>query len=802
MNDRVPTGPGGHGNLPAPARSGGVYAPAVESLESDEIDLRDIFMTLRRRRRTILFTLLSIVTAVAAWTWLTTPTWRASTLIRVDEQESGAPIPLLDALTALQGGSQIETEMRILGTRPVAEQVVDELDLNLRVTNPRDVPRESLFADLELGRETVKGRYSIRPLDAGRYRLVSAGDDTPALRLEFSAGERVEIPGGSFVLARGASVGHVEFETLMFQKAVEKLVETTSISRPDREANVLEVAYRTADRVLVYQVPNAVAESFITLRIDDQKTDARSTVSFLEDQVEETRRQLEAAETELQDFREGEQIVALEAEAVSQVQRLATLQTQRVELDAERSALAELIGSVEGGDAPPDYRRLASFPSFFRNSAIASILVKLIEADEERTELLVRVTPSHPDLVGVQTRIDDLEAQLGSIGRNYLAALSDQIAALDAVLTRFGADLERIPEREIQFARLDRQMEMLAELFTLMQTRLKEAEVAEAIDDSSVRIVERAIEPLEPVSPRPARNFVLAVFFGLVLGTIIAFLREYMDRRLHSSDRIEALYGLPTMARIPGLALGNGRAGTGGALVALEDAQSVGAESFRNLRTNVRFVRSGRGANEIVITSPSPGEGKSLTAANLAVTLAQKGRSALLIDADMRRPVQHRQFMVEQSPGLSDCLLADTLLEGVIRPTMLDTLFILPAGGQPPNPAELLDSPQMNRLLEALRGRYDAIILDSPPILAVTDSAVLGPKTDGIILVVRAEKSDKDAIALAIHQMRQVDAEILGVVVNDARAEGLYQSYYREYYGPARSTGLRGLIHRIQGAFS
>jgi Mrp family chromosome partitioning ATPase len=163
-----------------------------------------------------------------------------------------------------------------------------------------------------------------------------------------------------------------------------------------------------------------------------------------------------------------------------------------------------------------------------------------------------------------------------------------------------------------------------------------------------------------------------------------------MDRRLHSSDRIEAIFGLPTMARIPGLALGNGREGRERSLVTLDAASSIGAESFRNLRTNVRFVREGRGASEIVITSPSPGEGKSLTAANLAVALAQQDRSTLLIDADMRRPIQHQKFNVEPSPGLSETLLADELREGAIRSTMLDSLFILPAGRLPPNPAELL----------------------------------------------------------------------------------------------------------------
>ena len=148
-------------------------------------------------------------------------------------------------------------------------------------------------------------------------------------------------------------------------------------------------------------------------------------------------------------------------------------------------------------------------------------------------------------MIAVDNRITQLEEQLGAIGRNYRSSLDDQIASLDAVLARFGSELEQIPEREIQFARLERQTLMLAELYTMLQTRLKEAEVAEAVEDPSVRVVETAILPIEPVSPRPVRNMALAGILGLMLGVGLAFVREYMDTRLHSSDQIEHLYGLP-----------------------------------------------------------------------------------------------------------------------------------------------------------------------------------------------------------------------------------------------------------------
>jgi len=362
------------------------------------------------------------------------------------------------------------------------------------------------------------------------------------------------------------------------------------------------------------------------------------------------------------------------------------------------------------------------------------------------------------------------------------------------VLARFGSELEKIPEREIQFARLERQTLMLAELYTMLQTRLKEAEVAEAVEDPSVRVVETAILPIEPESPRPVRNMALAGILGLMLGVGLAFVREYMDTTLHSSDQIEHLYGLPTIARVPSLPLGNGKSGRPKSLVTMDNSHSVGAEAFRNLRTNVRFVRQGEGATEMVVTSPAPQEGKSLTAANLAIALAQQGMKTLLMDGDMRRSAQHLQFGLAASPGLSDLLVDGRLLDEAIRPTEVDGLHLLPAGEHPHNPAELLGGARMERLLAVLRDRYESIIIDTPPMLAVTDAAVLGPKTDGVILVVRAEKTEKGAINLAVQQLQHVGIRILGVVVNDAKSDGPYYSYYRKYYGEERKKGLKRLV--------
>ncbi|MEN8144189.1 MAG: polysaccharide biosynthesis tyrosine autokinase [Gemmatimonadota bacterium] len=782
------------GQLPARPEQRFTYAPGPEPYYGDEVDLRDVWSVIRRRRWVIFGSLAVVLVAVGLYTWLATPVWQASTLIRVDEGDR-SNVAVLDVLSSLQRGSELETEMRILRTRPIAEEVVDELDLNLVVSRPADVPRSLVFAELSLDRSTPEIEYALQRLGEGRYRVQSIGEEAGRLNMEAAAGERVEIPGGHVVFAdlealeagMGRSLpSELRFTTLGFQAAVRELYESLDVARPDREANVMKVAYEGTDRELVRLVPNALAASFIGQRQQVQKMEVRSTVAFLQEQSDLLQAQLEAAEGELQSFREGRQIVALGTEAEAQVERLAELQTERTRLDAERTALANMIRTIDDALGSPDYRRLAAFPTFLNNAAIADILQALTAADRTRTELLLRVTQDHPDLIAVDQRIAELEGQLGSIGRNYLTSLTDQIASLDAVLARFGSELEEIPEKEVQFARLERQTTLLAELYTLLQTRLKEAQVAEAVEDPTVRVVETAILADEPISPRPARNMALAGILGLMLGIGLGFVREYMDTRIHSSDSVEALLGLPTIGRIPALPLGplfgNGKPQRSAALVTHADSQSVISEAFRNLRTNVRFVRGGEGAAEMVVTSPGPREGKSLTAANLAVVLAQQGIRTLLVDADMRRSVQHEQFGLQSSPGLAELLVGEASLAEAVRPTDVEGLYVMPAGTPPPNPAELLGGDRMDRLLESLREKFSSIVIDSPPMLAVTDAAVLGPKVDGVVLVLRAEQTDRGAASLALSQLHHVGATVLGVVMNDTKTDGA-EYYYRSYYG-------------------
>ncbi|HEX7118531.1 MAG TPA: polysaccharide biosynthesis tyrosine autokinase [Longimicrobiales bacterium] len=785
--------------------------PQPNGAVDDEIDLREVWQLLLRNRGLIAACTAVIVAAAGALTFLATPVYEAATTIRIDEEQSS--LPVLDILQAAANGSEVATEMEVLGSRTLAEAVVDSLGLQLVVLEPERVARDEILDYVRTSRDAPKAEYVLLRQEDGRFAVHDVEND--AELGTFGIGQRIDLPGATLVLAPGAANhDEIRLATRRFQRAVESIQTTVSISRPSREANIVVARYQSADTVLVHQVPNLLARLFIARRQEIRKTEARSTVDFLREQIDTLAVQLMAAEEALRLFREGEQVVSLEAEATSQVQQLSELQAQRLTYEAERAALAELLedvrnsGAVREGEASP-FRRLMGFPSLLRNAAASELFRSLAEVENQRANLLRTLTPEHPDVQVLTARIRELENQLRSIAVTYLQGLTNQVASLDAMLARFGNELAEIPAKEVQFARLKRQAMVLEEIYTLLQTRLKEAEIAQAVEDASVRVVDTAVRSIEPVKPRVVLNLALAVVLGLMAGVGIAFLREFMDTTVHTREDVQEATGAPVLGMIPRIRAtevsGNGKGrfrpahahGTAlpqhleARLVTGHDPRNPVSEAYRSLRTNITFSRLDRAPKTLVFTSATPGEGKSTTSANLAITLAQQGLSILLVDADLRRGVLNNVFHKEREPGLSNVLLGTTTFDDAVETIHLGasgTLHFLSSGTFPPNPAELLGSARMRSLLERLEAEYDTIILDAPPLNMVTDAALLGTNADGVVVVARASRTEKAALTYAMEQLRNVRAGVLGAVLNDidfkrdARYGGQYGAYMYQYY--------------------
>jgi capsular exopolysaccharide synthesis family protein len=779
--------------------------------QEQQVALGDLWRVLRRQGWVIVLAFTIVVGVTIYLTSQQVPVWQSSTLIRIEGEEGGGDVPMLFT-QQFGGGGELETEMHVVSTRPILSLVVDSLDLGFQVNLPPGGPRHALFAEISLNRDSEGKTYNVSRLSRDLYRVeaTSPPDSGVSARFlragdEFKAGDRVVIPGGFFTVALESDMRSQDLDpptnlvisTMEFVEAVTGLQGDVLVSRPDAEASLFEISLSGTDPALVRDMVNEIANAFLDQRRTIQKTEATSTVAFLSDQSDLYLTNLERMETELQEFRESEQVVALESDADEKVRRLASIQADRAQVAGERDALGGLLADIADSGVEPDYVRLVSFPTFLQTEAITAVVARLIEAQQQRTAARERWTERHPGIVVLDAQINELEARLGDVGRNYYESLNGELKSLDETLEIFGEELKSLPGRELRFERLRREVQLTGDLHTLLQTRLKEAEISEAVEDPSVRVIEPAIYPRVPVRPRPRQNLTLGAFLGLVLGVGIAFVREQMDQAIRSNEDIEQILGLPVLSRVPHMVAD--KRGRASQLITAQGEDnkrgyggSVSAEAYRILRTNVLFAPSESSGTdgaisgrELVITSAGAQEGKSVTSSNLAVTFAQQGHRTVIIDADLRRSTLHRTFEIPRQPGLANYLAGKFEVSDVIRETGIENLFIVPAGDTPTNPTELLGSQMMDQLLEHVRESYDCLVLDTPPVLSMADAAVLGGKVDGVLLVVRAGRTHRKAAQDSIAQLTRVGAEVLGVVMNDSAPAGRYgyrYSYYYDYY--------------------
>jgi non-specific protein-tyrosine kinase len=367
---------------------------------------------------------------------------------------------------------------------------------------------------------------------------------------------------------------------------------------------------------------------------------------------------------------------------------------------------------------------------------------------------------------------DDLDRQVADVRK--------KIDDTQKALSPLGNASDARNANEPEFVRTERarlQMELStvqAQYYVLLQsaqsTRLAAARYSDAVTVSSP-----ADLPRSPVSPRTSQDALLGLVVGMMLGAGIAFLIEYLDDSLKTSEDVTRVLQLSTLgnvARFP--------KSSQSPLVTMDAPRAPYAEAYRNLRTNLQFSLLVDSAAAVVLSSAEPGEGKTTTVANLAVVMAQTGKRVILVDTDLRRPTLHQMFRLPAEPGLTDLFLNNQTLDQVIRETTVPGLHLLACGKLPPNPAELLASAWMDRLILALKERYDIVLFDSPPILPVTDAVLLASKTKHLLWVISAGKTRTDALRRAREALAQVDAKVVGIVLNRITSGVGYGYYY--YY--------------------
>jgi capsular exopolysaccharide synthesis family protein len=575
---------------------------------------------------------------------------------------------------------------------------------------------------------------------------------------------------------------------------------------PVQNSRLLDVSFRSTDAMLAATVVNGLASTYIAQDVDSRSVETRQTSEWLTEQIEEQRKLVEAAEGALQRYRERTGDVTVESGNNIVVQKLADLNAAvtKAKTDRlEREAIYRQVSSVASNpDAANNPDALASIPAVLANAFVQQQRAELVTLLREEAQLQDRLGDRHPEMIKVRLAIKTTEDKLRaaiqdvvqSLRRDYESAMVQE-NSLTSALNEQKNEAQSMNRKAIDLAVLQRDVENAKAVYDSLVQQGRQAAVTEDRSTiSNVRIVDRAAVPDQPISPKRRQILLMALLGALFVSVSAAFFVEYLDSRVKTQEEVEIHLRLTSLGAIPRLSRRSQRAFAKNRLSQTALPSSF-SEAFHGLRANVLFSSPNAGPCSIVVTSASPREGKTIIAANLAVGLAQAGHRVILVDADLRQPRMHDLFALDLEPGLSNLLNAGADVKDAVRPTRIPNLSVVTAGAHPPNPAELVGSHRFGELLSFLEKQSDIVVIDTPPVMAVADAAILAHRTSGVLFVVAADTTSRHAAQSALEQLERAKGRFLGAVLNRVDDDGekyRYASYSRAYRSKAKA---RTVLH-------
>ena len=566
-----------------------------------------------------------------------------------------------------------------------------------------------------------------------------------------------------------------------------KLVSVRIIPR----TQVIEIKSTHPDPYQAAQIANTTAGTFIKERLNRRLASTNQAIQWLQTQLKQEQTELDTNRIELYNFMQQFGILSLdesrstkvdeEVQLVKEKVRDARQKTDDLRLRYEQTlALSKTPGQMD------------TIPEAATNELLKSIRTEEIKLEQESIKLASAYGSNNPKIQLINKQLSNIRESknkeiqkiVNSIKHQYETAQSHE-KALIQTQDNLQAQLEELKKKTIRYYTLKREVDSSEKVYDVLLNRFKETGLSEEIGRSTnISIIETASIPTVPTSPNIPRVMAIAVFLAICLGVGLAFLLERLDNTFTKPDQLEQHLGLTFLGAIPLLEapVASDQSSNARALVSLDSARSSGAEAYRALRTNILLSSADLQPQVLLVTSPGKSEGKTSTAANLAAVMAQAGNRVLLVDCDLRKPKLHKMFGLDRNQGLSNLLVNRTLeSDAFIRKTAQPNLVVITCGPIPPNPSELLGSKRMQAFVESMRQDYDRIILDSPPLMAATDALVLTPLVDGIVLIIKAGETTRQVAQRAVKQLKDVNARVTGVVLNEIMV-GRNGNYYYDYY--------------------
>lgn len=699
--------------------------------EETEVNLRDYWQIISRRRNLILTFLLLVLLSTVVTSFLITPTYRASLLMQID-RETPKVLNYQDVtpVESINDKDFYQTQYELLKSHTLARRVINELDLR---QNP------------VMKKEAEPG--NIATLIAGAVQLFSSNEN----RVLDEESQWVEL-----------------------------VLDNLTVD-PVKNSRLVRVHYESTDPQVASMVLNNFIENFINMNLERRFDASSYAKGFLEERLARVKIRLEDSEQKLVAFARKNQIINIDEKENIQTQSLRETNIALARAEQDRIEVEAVYREMQAtkGD------RLVEI---LDSKVIQNLKDTQANLQAEYQEKLRVFKPAYPAMLQLAGQIEEVDAKIALEVQNIRDAISSKYNAavekerlVKEKLSSIKEGVLGIQDRSIQYNILKREVDTNRELYEGLLQRMKEVGVAGGISTNNISIVDPAVIPQKKHKPRLLINILLALIVGVLGGVGLAFLVEHLDDTIKSPEDFERRVRLPVVGVIPFFQVAD-KHKENIALLAHYDPSSMVSEAYRSLRTSLSFSTTEGAPVAMLVTSPSPGEGKSTTALSTAITFTQMGKRVLLIDTDLRNPSLHKILSRKNTEGLSNYLTGNSQPVDVSKDTDIEGLYVIGAGPVCPNPAELLAGERMQELLEYARESFDHIVLDGPPVLGLADALVLSSLVDGTIVVAEAGVTRQDSLKSSLKRLRHARAHIIGGVITKASSKNFQYGNYGDYY--------------------
>ncbi len=732
-----------------PPSPGYTYAPYQEE---KEVHLRDYWKVIMKRQWIIIALFLIVLITTAIGTFTMKPVYRGTVSIQIN-RENPQVVDFKEIFSVnMWDQDYYQTQYKILESRSLVRRVVQTLKLS---EHPEFQPKP------ETPLQQMKSQI-IRPIF------------------------------GLFTFSKKGSTSQKDSsDTLKETALVNQFLGGLKIE-PVRNSRLVKIHFDSNSPELCANISNTLATTYIQQTVESRFIATEQVKEWLSRELEDLKAKVERADEALQAFGSEHDIISFEDKENVSLQRLNELNDSLTKAEADRMAQEVLYKQTKE-------RNFDSLPSILENKLIMDLKQTYIQLETQYTKLSETFKPENPEMVRLKSQMQSIQKRSDLEISKIVAGIKNdyELSLRKETLLRHAFEQQKakvmvMKEQAIRYNILKREADTNKELYKGLLQRMKEAGVSAGLTISNIQVVDQAEVPTGPYKPNKRLNLLLAAVIGLFLGVGLAFFFEYLDNTVKTPEDVEQLTRLPSFGMVPEISYEKrrrlGKETTYPVeLVTHRHPKSILSEAYRNIRTSILLSFSEKPPKRIAISSPNPIEGKTTTAINTAIALSQTGAQVLIVDADMRRPRIHYIFNGENGTGLSNFLSGHANLESIVKKTEVPNLFYIASGPIPPNPSELLGSNLFKSMMHSLGKKFDHIVLDSPPVLGFADSLILSATVDGVILVVLGGKTPKETLQRAKEVLHQVNAKILGVVINRVDLQrghyGYYYSRYHYYYG-------------------